>query len=72
MNVSPAIPYENSNGVHYDIEGNIYEGNWLNHLKHGQGKQIFNNGDVYNGEWKDGKMHGEGTMVFSSGNTYKG
>ena len=69
---SPAIQHESSTGVYHDYDGNIYEGNWLNNMKHGFGKQIFINGDVYTGEWKDGMMDGEGTLVFSSGNHYKG
>ena len=35
--------------------GDIYEGNWENNTKSGQGKMTYKNGDIYEGEWKDGK-----------------
>lgn len=39
----------------YDIEGNYYEGNWVNFggkfMKHGYGKMIYANGEVYEGNW---------------------
>lgn len=52
-----------------DYEGNMYEGSWLNNLKHGRGRQVFANGDVYTGEWKEGKIDGEGKMILSNWNS---
>jgi hypothetical protein len=31
--------------------GNEYEGNWKDDLKHGTGKCTYNNGELYIGEW---------------------
>jgi hypothetical protein len=56
----------------HDLEGNIYEGEFLNNKKHGLGKQIFANGDVYEGHWENGLMEGKGKLTMSSGDIYVG
>ena len=33
-------------------DGSIYEGNWVNDMKHGYGIMKYENGDIYKGEWK--------------------
>ena len=44
--------------------GNIvYEGEWLNGKKHGEGKSFSSNGNVsYEGEWLNGKKSGYGIL----------
>jgi hypothetical protein len=44
--------------------GDIYEGEWLNDKKHGQGKMTYANGDIYYGDWKNDKKHGQGIMAY--------
>jgi hypothetical protein len=38
-------------GVHEWQNGDRYEGEWRNSLRHGQGSDIFANGDVFIGEY---------------------
>ena len=50
----------------------LYEGEFQNNLRHGNGKFTFQDGSVYNGEWQHGQYHGYGTLVFVNGKVYKG
>ena len=34
-------------GIYRDTKGNIYEGNWKNNLKDGEGILVYNNNDRY-------------------------
>lgn len=38
-------------------DGKIYEGEFLNDLKHGEGKLTTTDGKVYVGKWVNGKFH---------------
>lgn len=40
--------------------GDKYEGEWLNCLKHGNGTDLFANGDIFSGSYKLGKPDGYG------------
>jgi hypothetical protein len=40
--------------------GDKYEGEWKECIKHGQGAEFFANGDSYRGQYKKGKPHGKG------------
>ncbi|VDL93608.1 unnamed protein product, partial [Schistocephalus solidus] len=54
----------NGIGTYYYINGDCYEGEWRNHLRHGQGKYTFAaTGLVYSGLWKEGKMDGWGELI---------
>lgn len=35
-----------------------YEGEWLNNLKHGLGKYVFNTGEIYEGIFANDLYHG--------------
>ena len=37
-----------------------YRGGWLDDLKHGKGRKVFEDGDIYDGEWLGDKKHGKG------------
>lgn len=39
-------------------DGNRYEGEYLNGLKHGKGVFFFANGKIFKGRWKNGHKHG--------------
>jgi hypothetical protein len=41
----------------------IYEGQWRNGLKHGQGKLFESDKQEYEGEWNKGRRHGQGKQV---------
>ena len=47
-----------------DPDGGVYEGEWQDGKRHGQGKMKWPDGDVYEGEWQDGKRHGQGKRRF--------
>ncbi|KAK7919824.1 hypothetical protein WMY93_011108 [Mugilogobius chulae] len=48
-------------GVRRYPSGNIYQGEWMNNLRHGEGKmQWFLNGQQYEGTWYNGIQHGYG------------
>jgi hypothetical protein len=40
--------------------GELYEGDYVNDLKHGFGKYTFSDGKIYEGEWKNGNWDGKG------------
>jgi hypothetical protein len=43
------------------FQGNIYEGMWVNDIRHGQGTmRWFNKNQTYNGQWENGIQHGVG------------
>lgn len=53
--------------------GDIYEGSWLNDLKHGYGILEKKNGDKYYGHWNIGLKEGQGYYYYSStGKIYLG
>lgn len=62
-------------GTYNYINGNVYNGEWLQDLKHGQGKlkikstgTDINNkkGEIYEGWWKNGEKHGCGEQLYSN------
>ena len=51
-------------GVILDINGNtIYEGDFANDEKEGNGKMIYKEGYYYIGQWLKGKKHGKGKNI---------
>ena len=50
----------------------VYEGQWRNSLKHGNGTEKYSNGDYYVGNFREGDLSGSGTYVWKNGSTYKG
>ena len=48
-------------------QGDHYQGEFKNGLKHGFGIYFFANGDKYVGEYQYGKREGKGTYTFSNG-----
>jgi len=57
-------------GVQRWSDGRIYEGNWQDHVPHGEGKLWRSEKDsrtpdmkpIYEGQWKNGRRHGEGVL----------
>ncbi len=54
------------------FNGDVYEGNVVQGLRHGQGKMTFSNGVVYEGQFENGKFHGKGKRTNSDGSSYEG
>jgi len=53
-----------------------YDGEWVNHKKHGFGRELYIAGDLenqeYEGYFDNGARSGQGIVIFSSGNRYQG
>lgn len=55
----------NKRGPHKTVffpDGQRYQGEWLNNLRHGKGSQFYKNGSKYEGNWKEGMRHGLGIL----------
>lgn len=57
--------------LHYS-NGDVYEGETVYFLRHGEGEITYSGGDVYRGEFVFDDMEGEGTYTYLSGDVYKG
>ncbi|GFS01954.1 radial spoke head 10 homolog B-like [Elysia marginata] len=51
---------------------NMYDGELVNGLRHGQGVFYYANGAKYEGMWKDNMKHGKGKFTFKNGRIYEG
>jgi hypothetical protein len=45
------------------MDGRIYDGQYLNDKKHGDGTFTWPDGRKYQGKWVDGKQHGKGYYI---------
>ena len=63
--------YSLSNSASF-ANGEVYEGEYKDDKKHGQGKRTWADGNVYEGEWKDHKKHGQGKYTWADGEVYEG
>lgn len=61
-----------ADGVYRHRNGVVYEGQFYNLKKSGNGKQTFPSGDVYIGKFFKNKYHGKGQLYFSNEESYKG
>ena len=61
-----------TNGIENYESGSIYEGDFLNSIRHGIGKYTWANGDYYEGDFVDGDFNGEGIKNYSNGDYKKG
>ena len=52
--------------------GSVYEGQWQNGLRHGQGRQIWQNGALYEGFWLNDSASLYGRLIHSDGDVYQG
>lgn len=55
-----------------EIDGDLFEGYFINGKKNGRGKYTWANGDVYDGNWVDGKRTGKGKVTWSNGASFDG
>jgi len=54
-------------GKYYYINADTYEGEWQNHVRHGQGTYVYaETGTKYTGTWKDGKREGQGELIHAN------
>jgi len=52
--------------------GDVYEGQFKDDKKEGEGKYYYKNGNIYTGEFKNDIAEGKGTFFFLGGNKYVG
>jgi len=53
-------------GACYDeTSGEVYEGGWRTHRRHGRGIVLYADGSMYEGQWVNGKEHGHGQLMTS-------
>lgn len=57
---------------YYVRNGEKYNGQTLNGLRHGKGTYIWRNGNKYEGQWFQDKRHGYGTLYYKNGDKYIG
>lgn len=50
----------------------VYDGDWDNGLRHGEGLLRFADGSFYKGDFYREKKHGTGCMMWSDGCQYQG
>ena len=50
----------------------IYEGEWRNSTKHGNGTEHYSNGDFFVGHFREGTYDGTGKYVWKNGSSYAG
>jgi hypothetical protein len=50
----------------------VYNGEYVNDMRHGQGVMINKDGSVYHGQWVLNKRQGEGTYYYLNGDSYSG
>jgi hypothetical protein len=49
----------NSHGEMTYVNGDKYNGKWINDERHGHGEMTYVNGDKYNGKWINDERHGQ-------------
>lgn len=52
--------------------GSIYEGKWVDNLRHGEGKFEWADGERYEGEYSYDKRNGKGIYFWKNGDKYEG
>lgn len=71
-----ALDHACSNAYGAEPAGDIawlhVQGEVLDTLRHGSGKQTCSNGDTYDGAWQYDKRHGRGTANLARGVCYQG
>ena len=60
-------------GIYYYVNGDIYEGNWKNNKKDGEGTLVYQNDSrTYVGQFKNDLFNGWGTLHIIGGEKYEG
>jgi len=55
-----------------EFKGDIFKGQYIDNIKHGQGTYIHADGSLFNGEYKNSKRNGQGTYIDTKGNKFVG
>ena len=70
--LSLSFSLSDGKGVFTYKNGDVYNGPWLDGMKHGKGELRAVRGDSYCGEWARDQPHGLGEMSYASGLLYNG
>ena len=57
-------------GLYKWVDGNQYQGEYVNNIKEGQGEFKWKDGKIFKGEFKKGKPHGKGLLTIK-GETFQ-
>ncbi len=64
--------FEGKGSLIYSERGGKYEGEFLNGVRHGKGKMIYEDGSWYEGQWNMDLRNGQGMFTYTNGNSYSG
>ena len=54
-------------GKYFYVNSDSYEGEWQNHVRHGQGSYTYNDTKTkYMGTWKEGRREGHGELIHAN------
>eukprot|EP01065_Artemidia_motanka_P028067 TRINITY_DN33289_c0_g1_i1.p1 TRINITY_DN33289_c0_g1~~TRINITY_DN33289_c0_g1_i1.p1 ORF type:complete len:421 (+),score=118.30 TRINITY_DN33289_c0_g1_i1:542-1804(+) len=59
-------------GTYRALNGDVYEGDWVDGKKTGKGVMKYVGGDVYEGDFVEGRRDGTGRYTFGGGDVYEG
>jgi hypothetical protein len=62
----------NGKGKYKYADGAVYEGSFVDSIRHGKGTMTWATGAIYTGDWTKGKITGKGYFTYSNGETYEG
>eukprot|EP00451_Oxyrrhis_marina_P018647 CAMPEP_0204351562 /NCGR_PEP_ID=MMETSP0469-20131031/31221_1 /ASSEMBLY_ACC=CAM_ASM_000384 /TAXON_ID=2969 /ORGANISM="Oxyrrhis marina" /LENGTH=321 /DNA_ID=CAMNT_0051338143 /DNA_START=12 /DNA_END=974 /DNA_ORIENTATION=+ len=54
------------------VDGSVFDGQFQDNQRHGDGELRYANGDVYSGQFKKGLRHNKGDLRMASGGEYSG
>lgn len=58
-------------GIYNYVTGDVYEGEWLNDLKHGKGRIVYKNGSIETGTFAENKKHGDFQFTDAKGKNHE-
>ena len=70
--INPETREREGFGVLINNTGRVYEGEWIQDKRNGQGYETFKTGNVYRGAFMNNKPHGKGIYNWANGEVYDG
>ncbi|CAL5982938.1 phosphatidylinositol-4-phosphate_5-kinase [Hexamita inflata] len=64
--------YQNGRGTIFEVNGNVYEGAWINNLYDGEAIYTYKNNLVFTGSFLLGKKEGQGVVRHQNGKIIRG
>lgn len=63
---------EGSGTFKSEVEGWVFQGQWIHGRMYGKGRVKWPDGTVYEGEWRDGVRDGDGQLTWPDGSIFEG